>query len=115
MRDGQAHELRARWVVLATGAAPQALLAAGLCERRTPSGVALRGYVHNDAMVERIHTLQIVWHPRLAGGYGWIFPAPDGVFNIGAGLHRQPRRTRCAEPARAVRRLLRRARRRARR
>ncbi len=77
---------QARWVVLATGAVPQALMAAGLCERRTPSGVALRGYVKNDAMVGRIDQLQIVWHKRLAGGYGWIFPAPDGVFNIGAGL-----------------------------
>jgi flavin-dependent dehydrogenase len=61
------------------------MLAAGLCERRTPTGVALRGYVKNDALRERITTLQIVWHRRLAGGYGWIFPAPGGVFNIGAG------------------------------
>jgi flavin-dependent dehydrogenase len=37
-------------------------------------------------MVGRISQLQIVWHPRLRGGYGWIFPAPGGVFNIGAGL-----------------------------
>jgi geranylgeranyl reductase family protein len=80
------HELRARWVVLATGAVPAAAIAAGVNERRTPSGVALRGYVKNDAMVGRITQLQLVWHPRLAGGYGWIFPAPDGVFNIGAGL-----------------------------
>jgi len=80
------HEVRADWVVLATGAVPQGLIAAGLCDRRTPSGVALRGYVKNDAMVGRISQLQIVWHPRLRGGYGWIFPAPGGVFNIGAGL-----------------------------
>jgi geranylgeranyl reductase family protein len=80
------HEVRAGWVVLATGAVPQGLIAAGLCDRRTPSGVALRGYVKNDAMVGRISQLQIVWHPRLRGGYGWIFPAPGGVFNIGAGL-----------------------------
>jgi menaquinone-9 beta-reductase len=80
------HEVQAGWVVLATGAVPQGLIAAGLCERRTPSGVALRGYVKNDAMVGRISQLQIVWHPRLRGGYGWIFPAPGGVFNIGAGL-----------------------------
>jgi menaquinone-9 beta-reductase len=78
--------IRARWVVLATGAATQPMLAAGLCERREPSGVALRGYVHNEAMRGRITTLQIVWHSRLAGGYGWIFPAPGGHFNIGAGL-----------------------------
>jgi len=81
-----AHEVRARWVVIATGAVPQALIAAGLCERRTPSGVALRGYVHNSAMVGRITGLEIVWHKRLAGGYGWIFPAPGDTFNIGAGL-----------------------------
>lgn len=80
------HQIQARWLVLATGAATQPMLAAGLCERRTPSGVALRGYVHNDAMRGRITSLQIVWHARLAGGYGWIFPAPGGDFNIGAGL-----------------------------
>lgn len=83
---GAMHELGARWVVLATGAVPQGLLAAGLCERRTPSGVALRGYVKNDAMAGRINGLEIVWHRRLAGGYGWIFPAPGGLYNIGAGL-----------------------------
>ncbi len=85
-RGGPFHEITARWVVLATGAVPQALTAAGLCERHTPSGVALRGYVKNDALVPHIRQLQIVWHPRLRGGYGWIFPAPGGLFNIGAGL-----------------------------
>ena len=85
-RADTVHEVAARWVVLATGAVPQGLMAAGLCERRTPSGVALRGYVKNDAMVGRIDALEIFWHKRLAGGYGWIFPAPGGLFNIGAGL-----------------------------
>lgn len=80
------HEVRARWVVLATGAVPQALIAAGLCQRHTPSGVALRGYVRCQAMVERITELEFKWHPRMRGGYGWIFPGPDGVFNIGVGL-----------------------------
>ncbi len=79
-------EVRSRWVVIASGAVPQALIAAGMCERHTPSGVALRGYVRNDAMVGRIAQLQIVWHSRMKGGYGWIFPAPGGVFNVGAGL-----------------------------
>ena len=83
--DGS-HEINARWVVLATGAVPQALIAAGLCERHTPSGIALRGYVHHPELAERITQLQLVWHPKLRGGYGWIFPAPGGVFNIGAGL-----------------------------
>src|SRR6185437_15787672 len=44
----------ARWVVLATGAQPQATIAAGVCERRTPSAIALRGYVRNPAMTPRI-------------------------------------------------------------
>jgi len=80
------HELRARWVLLASGAVPQALLAAGMSERHTPSGVALRGYVKNDAMVGRIDKLEIVWHRALSPGYGWIFPCRDGVFNIGVGI-----------------------------
>ena len=85
-RGDTVHEIRARWTVLATGAAPQALLAAGMCERRTPSGIALRGYVKNDAMVDRIKALEVVWNKRLAPGYGWIFPAPGGRFNIGVGV-----------------------------
>ena len=85
-RAGAAHEITARWAVLATGAVPQGLIAAGLCDRHTPSGVALRGYVKNEAQLPHIRQLQIIWHQRLKGGYGWIFPAPGGVFNIGVGL-----------------------------
>ena len=80
------HLLRARWVVLASGAVPQALLAAGMSTRQTPSGVALRGYVKNDAMVGRIDKLEIVWHRAVTPGYGWIFPCRDGIFNIGVGV-----------------------------
>ena len=82
----ETRELRARWVLLATGAVPQALIAAGACERRTPSAVALRGYVKNDAMVGHITELEVLWHRRLKPGYAWIFPCPDGVFNIGVGV-----------------------------
>ncbi len=78
--------VRARWVVLATGAAPQALIAAEMCLRRAPIGVALRGYVKSDAMRERITGLEVAWHKKLRPGYGWIFPCGDGVFNIGAGV-----------------------------
>ena len=82
----RSHELRARWVVMATGAVPQAMIASELCQRRTPTGIALRGYVKNDAMVGRVRALEIIWHKRLKQGYGWIFPCPGGVFNIGVGL-----------------------------
>jgi geranylgeranyl reductase family protein len=80
------HEVRARHVVLATGAVPKALMAAGVCERHTPSGIAMRGYVQHDGLVDRIRALEVVWHPKLRTGYGWIFPGPGGVFNIGVGL-----------------------------
>jgi geranylgeranyl reductase family protein len=85
-QGGEVRELYADWVVLATGAVPQALMAAGLCERQTPAAVALRGYVKNDAQAERIRALEVVWHRRLRPGYGWIFPCADGVFNIGVGV-----------------------------
>jgi len=87
LQQGEAtRELRARWVVLASGAVPQALMAAGMSERTTPSGVALRGYVKNDAMIGRITALEVVWHRAVTPGYGWIFPCRDGVFNIGVGI-----------------------------
>ncbi len=79
-------EVRADWVILATGAVPKALTAAGLCERHTPSGVALRGYVHAPSMVGRIKAMDVVWSKAVRPGYGWIFPAPDGCFNIGVGV-----------------------------
>ena len=82
----QVRELKAAWVLIASGAVPQALQAAGMCTRRTPSGIALRGYVKNHAMTKRITALDVVWHRRLKPGYGWIFPCPDGVFNIGVGV-----------------------------
>jgi geranylgeranyl reductase family protein len=85
-RGDEAAEVRAPWVVMATGAPPQAMIASELCQRRTPTGIALRGYVSNEAMVGRVRALEIVWHKRLKQGYGWIFPCPGGVFNIGVGL-----------------------------
>ena len=92
--EGSVRDIRARWVVLATGAVPQALIAAGMCERTLPSGVAMRGYVHNPGMADRFKSLDIVWHRQVRPGYGWIFPCGDGVLNIGAGLSRShdPRR-----------------------
>ncbi|RZL03630.1 MAG: geranylgeranyl reductase family protein [Rubrivivax sp.] len=85
-QGGQQREVRATWVLLATGAVPQALMAAGMAERQSPSGVALRGYIRNEAMAGRLEGLEIVWHRALRPGYGWIFPCGDGVFNIGVGI-----------------------------
>ena len=87
LSDGErVREVRAPWLVLASGAQPQATIAAGLCERRTPSAIALRGYVENAAMTPKITSLEVVWHKKLTPGYGWIFPCGHDVFNIGVGL-----------------------------
>jgi geranylgeranyl reductase family protein len=83
---GQTHEVRAAFTVLATGAVPQALLASGMATRQTPSGVALRGYLRNPAPTLPADKLEVVWNARLSGGYGWVFPCGDGVFNVGAGI-----------------------------
>lgn len=87
LAQGEAQrEIRCRWLVLASGAVPQALIAAGMALRQTPSGVALRGHLKNDAMRGRIDKLEVVWHRAVAPGYGWIFPCRDGVFNVGVGV-----------------------------
>ena len=78
-------EIHAAWVVLATGALPSAMLAADLCRRRSPSGMALRTHVLHAGMTTELAEMRFVWHRQLAGGYGWIFPGPGGVFNIGVG------------------------------
>ena len=79
------HIVHANWVVLATGAATPAMLAAGLCERRSPSGVAVRAHVRHPDLARRHGTMDVVWHRALRPGYGWIFPCRDDVFNIGVG------------------------------
>lgn len=79
-------EMRCRWLLLATGAVPQALIAAGMALRQSPSGVALRGYLQHESMQARIDKLEVVWHRAVAPGYGWIFPCRHGVFNIGVGV-----------------------------
>jgi geranylgeranyl reductase family protein len=91
-QGGTERTVRTDWLVLATGATPQALIAAGLCRRRMPSGMALRGYFRHIALADRLTGLEVVWHQRLRPGYGWIFPCGDGVFNIGTGVMHSHRR-----------------------
>ena len=80
------HEIKADWVLLATGAQPQALQAAGMALRRTPSGMSLRGYLRNTSLHVPQGSLDMVWHAQLRSGYGWVFPGPGGVFNVGVYL-----------------------------
>jgi geranylgeranyl reductase family protein len=82
----QPHQVAAQWVILATGAHLPPLLAAGVCTRRTPSGMALRAHVQHPELAHTLRSLRFTWHRQLHGGYGWIFPGPDATFNIGVGV-----------------------------
>jgi geranylgeranyl reductase family protein len=82
----EVQEIQARWLVLATGAGAGPLQAAGVCQRRMPSSIALRGYVKLDGLERELADLNFVWHPRITQGYGWIFPVGDGVYNIGVAI-----------------------------
>ncbi len=86
MQGKQPHAVTAQWVILATGAHLPPLLAAGVCTRRTPSGMALRAHVQHPELAQTLRSLRFTWHRQLHGGYGWIFPGPDGTFNIGVGV-----------------------------
>lgn len=89
---GELRDLRADWVILATGATMAPMLGAGLCTRRAPSGIALRGYVRNPAVAATQRSMDVVWHRDLRPGYGWIFPAGHDTFNIGVGAFFDTRR-----------------------
>ncbi|MEJ2552998.1 MAG: geranylgeranyl reductase family protein [Gammaproteobacteria bacterium] len=86
-------QITAKFVVLASGAAPSLLEAFGVCSRKAPSGFALRGYFQVDERGARDWDhLAISFDAALTPGYGWIFPGPDGVFNLGVGAFHDTRR-----------------------
>jgi flavin-dependent dehydrogenase len=86
-RAGLERELRSTYTILATGASPEPLRAAGVCLRKEPSGIALRAYfaVPETLAAEMPH-FAISLERSFCPGYGWIFAGPDNVFNMGVGL-----------------------------
>lgn len=93
LADNSFDQISAKYVVLATGAAPSILEAFDVCERKQPSGFALRGYFQADRHVADMwDSLAISFDALLSPGYGWIFPGPDGVFNVGVGVFRNGKR-----------------------
>lgn len=91
--DGSsAATIAAEVVFLATGAASAPLELAGLCQRKEPAGIAVRAYFRNERLADDFDRLIISFDHGICPGYGWIFPAPDGLFNIGAGYYLDARR-----------------------
>jgi geranylgeranyl reductase family protein len=83
-RTGVALAVEAAFTILATGAAAQPLETFGVCERRTPSAIAARIYVRVPRELSAsIRHFSISYDRRICPGYGWIFPGPDDVFNVG--------------------------------
>jgi geranylgeranyl reductase family protein len=81
--ENVASPLRARVVILATGASVHLADKLGLIERRRPSAVAMRAYYESDYPLEE----SILSYDRsLVPGYAWIFRVSDRVCNVGCGI-----------------------------
>jgi menaquinone-9 beta-reductase len=95
-------EIQADHVLLATGAAASPLESAGMCVRRSPSGVGMRAYFELPAsLVEELDAFTLHYDRMIAPGYGWIFAGPNRVFNVGVGYFqdgwRQPKSSNVRE------------------
>lgn len=85
-KDGNAVTARARWVLLATGASAAPIERTGLLLRAECRSFAVRQYVRNERLAKDFNELVFAFDPAVKGGYGWIFPGPDAIFNIGVGF-----------------------------
>jgi menaquinone-9 beta-reductase len=89
---------RAPWLLLATGAAVKPIQQAGLLLRAESRSFAVRQYVRNERMAKNFNELVFAFDHTVQGGYGWVFPGPDAIFNVGIGFfgsahkHDNPRR-----------------------
>lgn len=78
-------QLRAPLTLLATGAAGQVLTKFDPRARAESSGLAVRTYARRPAGEPPIRDLMISLERDLLPGYAWVFPAPDGLVNVGVG------------------------------
>ncbi len=92
-RGGDALTVRATFTIIATGAAARPLELFSVCRRRSPSAVAARIYVRVPrAISEATPYFLIAYDRNICPGYGWIFPGPADVFNVGVAYFTDSRR-----------------------
>jgi flavin-dependent dehydrogenase len=95
-------EVRSDIVIGADGATSGVATAAGLVDpRRVLWGFAVRTYLPQGVDLPAI----VLWEPeprRAFPGYGWVFPGPGGVANVGLGLGTRTDRTAGARAVRAL-------------
>jgi geranylgeranyl reductase family protein len=85
-REGGETRIRARLTILATGAAAKPLQQFGVATRTAASATAARMYFEVDAETDRAFDhLCVSFDRAICPGYGWIFPGPDRIFNVGVG------------------------------
>jgi geranylgeranyl reductase family protein len=85
---GAPRPLRARTAILAAGADVSLGTPLGMVEQRAPTAFAARAYVTSPSF--RLDTLLISFDRAIVPGYAWIFPLPDGVYNVGVGVVHDP-------------------------
>ncbi len=85
-RSGNFISARAHWILLATGANAAPIGRSGLLLRAECRSFAVRQYVRNERLAKDFNELTFVFDHSAKGGYGWIFPGPDAIFNIGIGF-----------------------------
>ena len=88
---GAETRVRARVALIATGADTQLLAKAGMLERAEPSAFAMRCYVRSDLELDR---LIVAFDRPILPGYAWIFPMPNGEYNVGCGIFGGSQRVR---------------------
>jgi flavin-dependent dehydrogenase len=74
-------DIRARLVVVATGANAGPVRALGLCQPSGRSAVAMRAYFQGKAPLDPM--IEFHCEPDLLPGYGWLFPIADHSANVG--------------------------------
>jgi len=73
--------------LLATGAGAAPLRILGASTMQGPSAIAMRMYYQGSSdLVEELDHFAISYDASVRPGYGWLFPGPDGIFNLGVGL-----------------------------
>jgi geranylgeranyl reductase family protein len=90
MTTGEAHEIHARYVVVADGSLSRFGRALGTARNKSyPQGIAIRGYFESPLSADPWIESCLDVHDRdgrSLPGYGWIFPLGDGTINVGIGL-----------------------------
>ncbi len=103
-RTDETLKVRAAVTLLATGAASIPLRLFDVATREPPSATAARVYITVDpAVASEFDYLCISYDKRICPGYGWIFPGPDAVFNVGVGYFYD---SKVQPPTRNLRHLL---------